>query len=48
MPSTSEKQQRFMAADLKRKREGKQTRTGMSEKQLHDFMNTVIRKGGKR
>lgn len=37
MPATSEKQRRFMAADLSRLRAGKKTRTGMSEKQLSDF-----------
>jgi hypothetical protein len=37
MPAVSEKQRRFMGADLARKREGKKTRTGMSEKQLKEF-----------
>ena len=37
MPSTSAKQRRFMGAELQRKREGKKTKTGMSEKQLEDF-----------
>lgn len=37
MPSVSKKQQRFMGADLARKRAGKKTQTGMSEKQLRDF-----------
>ena len=37
MPSTSEKQRRFMGAELGRKRAGKKTRTGMSEAQLRDF-----------
>ena len=37
MPSVSKKQQRFMGADLARKRAGKKTRTGMSESQLQDF-----------
>ena len=37
MPSVSRKQQRFMGADLARKRAGKRTKTGMSEKQLRDF-----------
>ena len=37
MPAKSEKQRRFLAADLERKREGKQTKTGMSEKDLEDF-----------
>ncbi len=34
MPAKSEKQRRFMGAELERKREGKRTRTGMSEKEL--------------
>lgn len=37
MPSRTEKQRRFMGAELERKREGKKTRTAMSEKQLEDF-----------
>lgn len=37
MPAVSEKQRRFMGAELSRKREGKKTRTGMSEQQLKDF-----------
>ena len=37
MPSKSEKQRKFMGADLERAREGKKTRTGMSEQQLKDF-----------
>lgn len=37
MPAKSEKQRRLMGADLARKRAGKPTRTGMSEKQLREF-----------
>lgn len=37
MPAKSEKQRKFMGAELARKRAGKKTRTGMSEKQLEDF-----------
>lgn len=37
MPAKSEKQRKFMGAELERKREGKSTKTGMSEKQLRDF-----------
>ena len=37
MPARSEKQRRFMGAELERKREGKKTRTGMTEEQLEDF-----------
>lgn len=44
MPAVSEKQRRFMGAELARKRAGKPTETGMSEQQLRDF----ARKGGHR
>lgn len=44
MPSESQVQQGFMGAELERKREGKPTRTGMSEQQLKDFASTP-RKG---
>lgn len=37
MPAKSEKQRRFMGAELARKRAGKKTSTGMSESQLRDF-----------
>jgi hypothetical protein len=37
MPAKSEKQRKFMGAELERKREGKKTQTGMSESQLEDF-----------
>jgi hypothetical protein len=37
MPARTEKQRKFMGAELERKREGKKTKTGMSEKQLEDF-----------
>jgi hypothetical protein len=37
MPAKSEKQRKFMGAELQRKREGKKTETGMSESQLEDF-----------
>ena len=43
MPARTEKQRRFMGAELERKREGKKTKTGMSEDQLRDY----ARKGGK-
>ena len=44
MPAKSKAQQRLMAADLARKRAGKKTVTGMSEKQLEEFAQTK-RKG---
>ena len=34
MPARTEKQRRFMGAELERKREGKKTQTGMSEREL--------------
>ena len=34
MPARTEKQRRFMGAELERKREGKKTQTGMSEAEL--------------
>jgi hypothetical protein len=37
VPAKSEKQRKFMGAELERKREGKKTKTGMSEKQLEDY-----------
>ena len=37
MPATSEKQRRFMGAELARKRAGRKTRTGMSEAKLKEF-----------
>ena len=37
MPPKSEKQRRLAGADLARKRAGKKTRTGMSEKKLREF-----------
>jgi hypothetical protein len=41
MPSTSEKQRRFMGAELARARAGKKTRTGMKPAQLRDFAMEV-------
>jgi hypothetical protein len=37
MPPKSEKQRKFMGAELSRKRAGKKTRTGMSEKELEKY-----------
>ena len=34
MPAKTEKQRKFMGAELQRKREGKKTQTGMSESEL--------------
>lgn len=46
MPAKSERQRRFMGAELARKRAGKKTKTGMSEEDLRDFAKK--KKGGKR
>lgn len=40
MPAVSKKQQRFMGAELGRKKAGKKTKTGMSEKQLEEYAST--------
>lgn len=37
MPAVSQAQQRFMGAELARKRAGKKTKTGMSESQLSHY-----------
>jgi hypothetical protein len=37
VPAKTEKQRKFMGAELQRKREGKKTQTGMSESQLEDY-----------
>jgi hypothetical protein len=45
MPAKTEKQRRFMGAELERKREGKKTQTGMSESELEKGARTP---GGKK
>ena len=40
MPAVSRKQQQFMGAELARKRAGRKTTTGMTEKQLREFAGT--------
>jgi hypothetical protein len=42
MPAKTEKQRKFMGAELARKRAGKKTQTGMSEKELEKYAS----KGG--
>ena len=37
MPAKTERQRKLAGAELARKRAGKKTRTGMSEKQLREF-----------
>lgn len=41
MPSVTERQRKFFGSELARKRGGKRTRTGMSERQLSDFAGGV-------
>ena len=44
MPARTEKQRRFMGAELERKREGKKTQTGMTEKELEKFASKTKKK----
>ena len=44
MPSKTKRQRRFMGAELSRKRSGKKTITGMSERQLKDFASKKKKK----
>jgi hypothetical protein len=44
LPAYSERQRRLAGADLRRKRAGKQTRTGMTARQLEEFASKPIRK----
>jgi len=37
MPAKTEKQHKFMGAELARKRKGKKTKTKMTEEQLREF-----------
>jgi hypothetical protein len=37
MPAVSKRQQKFMGAELNRKRHGQRTKTEMSERQLEEF-----------
>ena len=41
MPAVSERQRRFFGAELGRKRMGKKTRTGLSEKVLGEFASQL-------
>ena len=42
MPAVSEKQRRFMGAELGRLRAGKETKTSMNEDQLGDFASKEL------
>ena len=44
MPARTEKQRKFMGAELQRKREGKKTRTDMTESELEDFASKPDKK----
>jgi hypothetical protein len=44
MPAESERQRRFMGADLGRLERGEKTQTGMSRTQLRDFARKPKRK----
>ena len=44
MPAVSKKQQRFLGAELARKRAGKRTRTGMTEGQLEEYASTPTKR----
>jgi len=46
VPARSEKQRRFMAAEYERAKEGKSTKTDMTQKQRHDFMSKPKKKKG--
>ena len=46
MPAKTEKQRRFMGAELERKREGKKTQTDMSEKELEKYASKSDKKKG--
>jgi hypothetical protein len=44
LPASSEKQRRFMGAELARKKKGQKTDTGMSEKSLKEFASKPVKK----
>lgn len=44
MPSSTEKQRKFMGAELARKRSGEKTKTDMSEQQLSEFASKPLAK----
>ncbi len=44
MPAKTEKQRKFMGAELQRKREGKKTRTDMTEKELEKYASKSDKK----
>jgi hypothetical protein len=48
MPSTTERQRRFMGAELSRKRKGKKTKTKMSAAKLSHYASKPIKKKAKK
>jgi hypothetical protein len=48
MPSRTERQRRFMGAELARARKGKKTRTGMSITKLRHFAAKPLKRKRKR
>ena len=47
MPAKSEKQRRFMGAELARKKAGQPTKTGMSATQLRHYATRASKRGNK-
>lgn len=47
MPAYSERQRRYMGADLARAERGERTETGMSKEQLRDFARKGKRKSSR-
>ena len=47
MPAKTEKQRKFMGAELQRKREGEKTRTGLSESELEKMASKPGKKKAK-
>jgi hypothetical protein len=45
MPARTEKQRKFMGAELQRKREGKKTQTAMAGKELEKYASKPDKKG---
>ena len=43
MPAVSEKQRRFMGAELARRRKGLKTKTEMSEQELREFAKKKVK-----
>lgn len=48
MPAKTERQRKFMGADLSRARKGQKTKTGMSVEELEKFASKPTKKRGKK